>query len=676
MMPGWYGKAAAAAGAPRRAPLPVWALAVCALFALAGVAVLDDYGVPLDEFKQRQIAAANLEYIRGDQDALPTYAADRYYGVAFELPLLLAERGLGLDDIRNALLSRHLLTHLFFLAGGFFAALLIHRLFGSKWLALFALLLFLLHPRLYAHSFFNSKDIPALSMLMIALYLTHRAFRRDTIGAFLLAGIGVALAMNLRIMGAMLFPAVLALRGCDLLYASKDKDGASRRRVLLTAGAFLLAGVATLYATMPYLWDNPLALPDAFAVLSQHPHNSLQLFQGELVRDSELPARYLPTWIAITTPPGVLLLGLVGAAAVCGRGLVRPGAALRSARLRFGLLLAGCFALPLLAVIALEAHMYHGWRQMYLLYAPLCLLAAFGLYYAVAAAGRLRRPGFGAAPVAVFAMAAAGLAGVVIAIMQLHPHQQVYFNFLVDRATPEHLRTQYETDYWELRYRQAMEWMLERHPGADIYLALSGGAARQRRKILPAADRQRIILNDAVRADYYIRIYRERAFMGKRWESDIRPTVHRGQVYNNTIYTVETMGPFRADDATIAAWQNTWDTTVSSPPAARAPFDLYRDDDNLSYAREPCTRADTAAKFFLHIYPADAADLSQPRRQHGFDNRDFRFDAHGVIFDGKCLATVELPGYAVAGIRTGQYIGGQGEIWSVAVPAGRQGGAQ
>ena len=653
-------------GAARQAPWPVWALALCALFALAGVALLDDYGVSLDTPIQRYITAANLEYIRSDDpDALPAIApADKYYGVAFELPLLLAERALGLNDTRNALLARHLLSHLFFLAGGFFGALLAYRLFGSKWLALFTLLLFLLHPRLYAHSFFNSKDIPALGMLMIALYLTHRAFRRDTIGAFLLAGIGVALAMNLRLTGAMLFPAVLALRGCDLWYAAKNQDGTGRRRVLLTGGAFLLAGAGTLYATTPYLWENPLALSDAIAAFARHINPPFQLFQGEIIRPWELPAHYLPTWIAITTPPGVLLLSLAGVAALCGQGIIRPGEALRNTRLRFGLLLAGCFALPLLAVIAVEAHMYDGWRQMYLLYAPLCLLASFGLYYAAMVGGTIRR----AARAGAFGLAAAGLAGVVIAMMQLHPHQQIYFNFLVDRNTPEYLRTQYDLEYWAVVHRQALEYLLERHPNTSLYVHSWYGQAKDSRAILPAADRKRIILKDKARVDFYISIDREHAEFGRLRGPILRPVVYRGKVYNNTIYTVEAMDPFLADDAAGAAWQKTWAATVSGAPSAYSDFNLYLDGDNLTYAREPCTRADTAAKFFLHIIPVDAADLPRRRRQHGFENRDFRFDWHGVMFNGKCLATVALPGYAIAGIRTGQFRRGPGEIWSVALP--------
>ena len=90
----------------RRAPFWAQALAVCALFAVAGVAVVDDYGVTWDEFDQRHIARGNADYIvTGNTDGL--YHRDfRYYGVAFEMPLLLVERALGLQDTRPIYLTR------------------------------------------------------------------------------------------------------------------------------------------------------------------------------------------------------------------------------------------------------------------------------------------------------------------------------------------------------------------------------------------------------------------------------------------------------------------------------------------------------------------------------------------------------------------------------------------
>ena len=128
------------------------ALVALALFAAVGLAVLDDYGVSGDDGAQRIIGYASLDYILGDEDALSEeFTGERYierfYGVAFEVPLVAVERVLGLEDPRDIYLSRHLIAHLFFLVGGFFAWLLAYRLFGSRLVALLAMLLFLLHLR-------------------------------------------------------------------------------------------------------------------------------------------------------------------------------------------------------------------------------------------------------------------------------------------------------------------------------------------------------------------------------------------------------------------------------------------------------------------------------------------------------------------------------------------------
>ena len=109
-------------------------------------------------------------------------------------------------------------------------------------------------------------------------------------------------------------------------------------------------------------------------------------------------------------------------------------------------------------------------------------------------------------------------------------------------------------------------------------------------------------------------------------------------------------------------------------PAARAAFDLYLGAAELVYHKASCRPRDTRERFFLHLFPADAADLSARGRPHGFDNLDFDFPDQGVFTAaGACLAVVALPDYAggLSRVRTGQWIRGQGQIWSVefAAPA-------
>ena len=107
-----------------------------------------------------------------------------------------------------------------------------------------------------------------------------------------------------------------------------------------------------------------------------------------------------------------------------------------------------------------------------------------------------------------------------------------------------------------------------------------------------------------------------------------------------------------------------WGQAVADTPIVRSTFDVYLLEDDLVYVREQCAPEDTDAWFFLHLTPVDADDLPGERREHGFDNLDFRFGTRGARFNGRCVASVRLPDYAIAGIRTGQYAAG-GQIWRV-----------
>ena len=106
-------------------------------------------------------------------------------------------------------------------------------------------------------------------------------------------------------------------------------------------------------------------------------------------------------------------------------------------------------------------------------------------------------------------------------------------------------------------------------------------------------------------------------------------------------------------------------------PVARNYFNLYQRDSRLLYLRESCAAADTAAKFFLHIIPENVADLPAEGQADGVAWSDFALVRQGGRFDGKCLATVALPDYpgGIKEIHTGQYVSGQGNLWSVELVA-------
>ena len=102
---------------------------------------------------------------------------------------------------------------------------------------------------------------------------------------------------------------------------------------------------------------------------------------------------------------------------------------------------------------------------------------------------------------------------------------------------------------------------------------------------------------------------------------------------------------------------------VARKPAIRSVFGVYLDGGALHYVRDGCERGDAEARFFLHVTPRDAADLPEARRASGFENLDFAFDRRGAIFGGTCMATIALPDYAIAHVRTGQFASGSGRLW-------------
>ena len=631
---------------------PVQGLLVCAVFLVMGVAVVGDYAVGNDTPGQRILAERNLALITGDADQLDGFAVDhdRYYGAAFELPLLLIERGVEWKDSRSIYLMRYLVTHGFFLIGGFCCSLLVYRLSNNRGLALVALLLFVVQPRLYAHSFFNSKDLPFLSMFMVTLCLTHRAFRKETVGAFLLCGVSVGILTNLRLMGVILFPAVLALRGLDLVQAGRRGEG--RKPVLMTGAAFALAGPGTLYALSPYLWPNPVEFVTALQTLAQHPTRPAELFQGSLIDPHHLPWHYIPTWIGISTPPVTLMFGVLGVIGVGVRSLREPWAVLGNTDLRFGLLLAACLTLPVVAIVVLGSHMYNNWRLVFFLHAPLCCLAGVGLQWV---RGR-RRP-------AAVAYALVGL-GVLVTgweVVRLHPHQQVYFNALVDPTTPEYLRTHYTMDPWGVSCREGLDFLRRRYPDTTVFVRYSWPVDLGWRT-LPLTDRARLMLaRDDEAADFQILCGSE---LQKRKKLSLKNALYVRKVYNNTLLTVLGLVTVLNEERSMAHRTESYRGVTSGRLVQQGVFDLYRYGDSrwLGYAKDGCTASNREEMFFLHVEPEERADLPAGRRRYGFDNRDFVFIERGRWSSDKCWTTVVLPDYPIARIRTGQYIKA-GQIW-------------
>ena len=77
------------------------------------------------------------------------------------------------------------------------------------------------------------------------------------------------------------------------------------------------------------------------------------------------------------------------------------------------------------------------------------------------------------------------------------------------------------------------------------------------------------------------------------------------------------------------------------------------------------------ARLFLHVFPAGEGEDG---REQGFDNFSFSFWTRGVLLEGTCLMAATLSEYEIAHVRTGQYISGEGQLWTaeIAMPSAAQ----
>ena len=110
------------------------------------------------------------------------------------------------------------------------------------------------------------------------------------------------------------------------------------------------------------------------------------------------------------------------------------------------------------------------------------------------------------------------------------------------------------------------------------------------------------------------------------------------------------------------AWLARFEALAAREPEARAEFALHLEGRTLTLVREDCTAEDVAARFFVHVHPADGG---------GRENLDFWFRQRGAVYGGGCMAAVELPPYAAARVAAGQY-DGTGRLWEAGVAIGEQ----
>lgn len=311
---------------------------------------------------------------------------------------------------------------------------------AGRWMstasALAVVLLYMSQPVFWGHAFINPKDIPLMAVFVASIWSGFRmtdglrgAARID--GRVVPAAILVGVACSLRVAGPLAGLIVLVYTVYRL-----------RRKALPLAGAYILIGAVTTYLSWPFLWNAPInRYWSTVGAMADFGWNQRVLFAGRIYEASQLPASYLPTFLAIQLTEPALLL--------CLGGIAFAVADLLRRRVQAPILLFLAWSVgPAMLILALHSTLYDNGRQTYFLLPPLFIVAglAFERLFML-----VKSPSIKALIILL-----AVLPGIV-ADVRLHPYEYVYYNALVGGTGGAYRR--YEMDYWATSMKETTEYL-------------------------------------------------------------------------------------------------------------------------------------------------------------------------------------------------------------------------
>ncbi len=341
----------------------------------------------------------------------------------------------------DAVDGHHLVCPISFVALLWIVFAFVRRRLGD-WSALAAVLGIALQPRLLGEAMNNVKDAPTLPLFFGALFLFARALetssRRAVVLALVVTGVGLAQKIN-ALWPLLLFGLVFVVaRGLALV----RRDRASWQLVFAGVSAVPLVLAAYFVCAPQYLVDPLPRLADHWI------HRTVEA--THVVRDSW---SFEPLQnFAITTPPMVLALALVGLVAIVRSRRLAPTT--------LALLLL-VLVIPPLRPCMPGMRYFNVVRHFLESLVVTGILAGHGAAVVIAWRRKLLASPL-ARGVATSALAAAFLAPESVAIARCHPFETTYYNDLVGGLGGAQARGLRDAnDYWCQSYREGIRWLNE-----------------------------------------------------------------------------------------------------------------------------------------------------------------------------------------------------------------------
>lgn len=338
----------------------------------------------------------------------------------------------------------HLYTYCFiFLVGYNSLYLLLRKLFDSRKVAMFTVLVAFLTPRMFAECHYNNKDMILYALLYALFYWGYCLIEQCSIRNAIIFAVYGAFAFNAKIIGAWFF-GIIGIYVLVYFIVHKKWNKIIFRRTIICIGTW----ITTYIIITPACWNHIIAFFQylfLYAVDFERWHNYI-LFNGKLIHKeyTGIPHKYLPTIMLYTIPTGILLLTVWGNI-ICLFDSIRSRFRQIFQTQGYVAVIAFAGIVPLAYAVISATPVYNGWRHFYFVYASMIIVVGYGvnrllMLWNNKPLGKV---------LCYIGMAYLGI--LAFTLLVNHPQEHSYYNWLAGKKIEEN----FELDYWDMSIWQA-----------------------------------------------------------------------------------------------------------------------------------------------------------------------------------------------------------------------------
>ncbi|MEM2091860.1 MAG: glycosyltransferase family 39 protein [Candidatus Bathyarchaeia archaeon] len=341
--------------------------------------------------------------------------------------------------------------------------LFLHDTYGESVSILASLLLSCL-PNFFAHSRYAALDAPETFFIVFSLYAFKKWTRTGKMRWMLTSAVLCGLALAVKISAISLLPIILAW----FLIRYHRRIKVAFLKSLFSLIFFLLLAFTFFFLSWPLLWIDPGSIIE-YLNFHLHHFNIPVYYLGEV--HQRAPWHYPFIMLSVTTPVSILLVAIIGIFYAL-KDVFRH----KTEANEISILLFIWLMLTLLRVSA--SYGYDGVRLFLDALPAFSSLAAIGVSQLNSFLSRFSRV---SKRVTFYLLSILLITSEIYACAITHPYETSYYNELVIASGGVNL---FEKTYWGEVYKEVVEWLENKAPGAKVVVPIAPHLAQYYAKTL------------------------------------------------------------------------------------------------------------------------------------------------------------------------------------------------